>query len=160
MLDLDSFLVSLYVLVDHWWKRKRSSEPPRAGRLALLTDPEVITLAILRPVAPLQERARFLALRSRAPAPLLPEALLPEPTQPQGALRGARIARLPACTGPNAPWRFGGLPRPGHHPHPGHREGKSFSQGAVRRTGHLREERLQDRVGLRVQGGTFGQPGG
>src|SRR4029453_13748249 len=47
MLDLDSFLVSLYVLVDDWWKLQRSSEPPRAGRPALLTDPEVITLAIL-----------------------------------------------------------------------------------------------------------------
>ena len=47
MLDLHSFLVSLYVLVDDWWKLKHSSEPPRAGRPALLTDPEVITLAIL-----------------------------------------------------------------------------------------------------------------
>jgi hypothetical protein len=47
MLDLDSFLVSLYVLVDDWWKLKHSSEPPRAGRPALLSDPEVITLAIL-----------------------------------------------------------------------------------------------------------------
>jgi len=46
-MDLDSFLVSLYVLVDDWWKLKHSSEPPRAGRPALLTDPEVITLAIL-----------------------------------------------------------------------------------------------------------------
>jgi Transposase DDE domain len=47
MLDLDSFLVSLYVLVDDWWKLERSSQAPRAGRPALLTDPEVITLAIL-----------------------------------------------------------------------------------------------------------------
>ena len=47
MLDLDSFLVSLYVLVDDWWKLEHSSESPRAGRPALLTDPEVITLAIL-----------------------------------------------------------------------------------------------------------------
>src|SRR5215211_7539502 len=47
MLDLDSFLISLYVLVDDWWKLKHSSQPPRAGRPALLTDPEVITLAIL-----------------------------------------------------------------------------------------------------------------
>ena len=47
MLDLDSFLVSLYVLVDDWWKLKHASEPTRVGRPALLTDPEVITLAIL-----------------------------------------------------------------------------------------------------------------
>jgi hypothetical protein len=47
MLDLDSFLISLYVLVDDWWKLKHSSEPPRAGRPGLLTNPEIITLAIL-----------------------------------------------------------------------------------------------------------------
>jgi len=47
MLDLDSFLVLLYVLVDDWWKLEHSSEPPRVGRPALLTDPEVIVLAIL-----------------------------------------------------------------------------------------------------------------
>jgi hypothetical protein len=47
MLDLDSLLVSLYVLVDHCWKLKHSSQPPRAGRPALLTDPQLITLAIL-----------------------------------------------------------------------------------------------------------------
>jgi hypothetical protein len=47
MLDLDSFLVSLYVLVDDWWKLEHSSQPPKSGRPALLSDPEVITLAIL-----------------------------------------------------------------------------------------------------------------
>jgi hypothetical protein len=47
MLDLDSFLVSLYVLVEDWWKLEHSSQPPRTGRPALLTDPEVITLAIV-----------------------------------------------------------------------------------------------------------------
>src|SRR5829696_3254124 len=61
-------------------------------------------------VAPLQKRARFLALCSGTSAPLLPEALFPKPTQPEGALCGARFARLPACTGPNALWRFRGLP--------------------------------------------------
>src|SRR5215213_4585231 len=47
MLDLDSFLVSLYMLVEDWWKLEHSSQPPRTGRPALLTDPEVITLAIV-----------------------------------------------------------------------------------------------------------------
>jgi len=46
-MDLDSFLVSLYVLVDDWWKLYHSSEPSKTGRPALLSDPEVITLAIL-----------------------------------------------------------------------------------------------------------------
>src|ERR687898_3172224 len=48
MMDLDSFLVSLYVLVDDWWKADHPlSAPQKTGRPALLTDPEVLTLAIL-----------------------------------------------------------------------------------------------------------------
>ena len=46
-MDLDSFLVSLYVLVDDWWKLEHARRPPKTGRPALLSDPEVITLAIL-----------------------------------------------------------------------------------------------------------------
>jgi hypothetical protein len=46
-MDLDSFLVSLYVLVDDWWKVEHAWRPPKTGRPALLSDPEVITLAIL-----------------------------------------------------------------------------------------------------------------
>jgi Transposase DDE domain len=48
MIDLDSFLVSLYVLVDDWW---REHHPPslrnKPGRPALLCESEVLTLAIL-----------------------------------------------------------------------------------------------------------------
>jgi hypothetical protein len=47
IVDLDSFLVSLYVQIDDWWKLNRSLEPPKIGRPALLSDPEVLTLAIL-----------------------------------------------------------------------------------------------------------------
>ena len=47
-MDLDSFLVSLYVLVDDWWRERH---PPAArrkpGRPALLSDSEVLTLAVL-----------------------------------------------------------------------------------------------------------------
>ena len=46
-MDLDSFLVSLYVLVDDWWKLEHAWRPPKTGRPALLTDSEVITLAIV-----------------------------------------------------------------------------------------------------------------
>jgi hypothetical protein len=47
-MDLDSFLVSLYVLVDDWWQEHHpSSVHKKPGRPALLSDPEVITLAIL-----------------------------------------------------------------------------------------------------------------
>src|SRR5215207_1479950 len=46
-MDLDSFLVSLYVLVDDWWKLNHAWRTPKTGRPALLSDPEVLTLAIL-----------------------------------------------------------------------------------------------------------------
>ena len=48
-MDLDSFLVSLYVLVEDWWQEHHPSSSARKtpGRPALLSDPEVITLAIL-----------------------------------------------------------------------------------------------------------------
>jgi Transposase DDE domain len=48
-MDLDSFLVSLYVLVDDWWQEHHPSSvrKRKPGRPALLSDPEVITLAIL-----------------------------------------------------------------------------------------------------------------
>jgi hypothetical protein len=48
MMDLDSFLVSLYVLVDDWCKAAHPSRAPRKpGRPALLSESEVLTLAIL-----------------------------------------------------------------------------------------------------------------
>ena len=46
-MDLDSFLVSLYVLVDDWWKLEHARRPPKTGRSALLSDPEILPLAIL-----------------------------------------------------------------------------------------------------------------
>ena len=109
-----------------------------------------------RAVAPLQKRARFLALRFGTPASLLPEALFPEPVQPQGAGPGARVARSAAGFRRGDLRAFGSLPRLGHDPGAGRGPSEGFSQGALCRSGELREERLQDRVGLRVQGGAGG----
>ena len=109
-----------------------------------------------RPVAPLSKRARLLALRFFAPAPLLPCPLLAEPAQPAHPSLGAGDAPLAAGLRRGSYGAFGGLPRDGHHPRPGHSEGEGFSQGAFRRSGFFRQERLQDRMGLRLQGG----PGG
>ncbi len=48
MMDLDSLLVSLYVLVDDWWKADHPSSALRKpGRPVLLSESEVLTLAIL-----------------------------------------------------------------------------------------------------------------
>ncbi len=47
-MDLDSFLTSLYVLVDEWWRvNHRSDMRGRPGRPVLLSDSEILTLAIL-----------------------------------------------------------------------------------------------------------------
>src|SRR5215212_2791519 len=106
-----------------------------------------------RPVAPLQKRGGLLALRFFAPASLLPRPVLPEPAQPQGASPGARVVRSAAGLLRGSYGPFGSLPRDGYDPRPGHRESEGFSQGAVRRSGFLRAQRVEDGVGLRVQGG-------
>lgn len=46
-MDLDSLLVSLYVLTENWWKAAHSPDAPRVGRPSLISDPEILTLAIL-----------------------------------------------------------------------------------------------------------------
>ena len=159
-MDLDSFLVSLYVQIDDWWKANHPSATRRPGRPALLSDPEVLTLAILaqwprfrserdfwrfawahlRPYFPMLCSQGQLNRRIRA---LEPELRLLQRAFARGAFRA-----------------FGHLPRLGHDPHPGDREGEGFSQGAVRRPSELRTQRLQDRVGLRLQGGAGGGPRG
>jgi Transposase DDE domain len=58
-MDLDSFLVSLYVLVDDWWKLDHALQPPKRGRPALLSDPEVLTLAILAQWPPFRSERDF-----------------------------------------------------------------------------------------------------
>jgi hypothetical protein len=45
--DLDSFLVSLYVLVDDWWRERHQPATRKPGRPASLSGSEVLTLAIL-----------------------------------------------------------------------------------------------------------------
>src|SRR5215210_1323317 len=66
----------------------------------------------LRPVASLSQRARLLALRVGAPAPLLPEVVLPEPAQSAHPSPGARVAPLAASLRPGTLGAIGGLPRP------------------------------------------------
>ncbi len=46
-MDLETLLVSLYVLVDDLLKAKHTPSPARVGRPARLSDAEVLTLAIL-----------------------------------------------------------------------------------------------------------------
>src|SRR5215203_3184579 len=161
MLDLDSFLVSLYVLVDDWWKLEHSSEPPKAGRPALLTDPEVITLAILAQWPRFRSERDFWRFAWAHLRPYFPKLcsqsqLNRRVRSVEPDLRDFQRALARTLCGVSEVYLASLRP----HSHPGHREGEGFSQGAVCRAGHLREECLQDRVGLRVQGGTLGQPRG
>jgi hypothetical protein len=118
-MDLDSFLVSLYVLVDDWWKLDHASEQPKTGRPALLSDPEVITLAILaqwprfrserdfwrfaqvhlRPYFPRLCSQSQLNRRLRALAPelrLLQHALAEELSEPSAVYRVLDTTLIPA----------------------------------------------------------------
>jgi len=46
-MDLDSFLVSLYVLTEDWWKSTHSQDNPKVGRPSLISEAEILALAIL-----------------------------------------------------------------------------------------------------------------
>src|SRR5215218_11213200 len=46
-MDLESFLVSLFVMVDDWWQRTHTPAPRKPGRPPSLSPSEVLTLAIL-----------------------------------------------------------------------------------------------------------------
>src|SRR5918912_4361178 len=46
-MNFDFFLTSLYVLVDDWWRANRTAVPRKLGRPTLLSESEVLTLAIL-----------------------------------------------------------------------------------------------------------------
>ena len=46
-MELETFLVSLYVFVDDWWRSRHPPEARMPGRPASLSESEVLTLAIL-----------------------------------------------------------------------------------------------------------------
>ena len=143
-MDLDSFLVSLYVLVDDWGQAGHARAPRRPGRPALLTAPEVITLAILAQWPRFRSERDFWRF---ACAHLLPEALCSQ-GQFNRRLRALKSSSCVRCSGP--PPRNSAILRPstardGHEPSPDHRKGEGVPQGAVLlRAGHLRQEHLQD----------------
>jgi hypothetical protein len=71
--DLDSFLVSLYVLVDDWWQAERARTKRGPGRPALLTAPEVLTLAILAQWPRFRSERDFWRFASSHLRPYFPE---------------------------------------------------------------------------------------
>jgi hypothetical protein len=158
MVDLDSFLTSLYVLVDDWWRANHSSTPRRPGRPALLADPEVLTLVILAQWPRFRSERDFWRFARAHLGCYFPNLWHPGPVQPTRACPGARDARVTAGLRRGDCRAFSRLPRLGHDPDPRDREG--LPQGAVRRPSLLRAQRVEDRVGLRLQGGAGGGPRG
>jgi hypothetical protein len=161
-MDLHSFLVSLYVQIDDWWKANHLPATPRPGRPALLSASELLTLAFPQPSGPASAaRGTSGASHGRTFAPTSRGCCAPKASSRQARPSpGARVAPLAAGLRRGAFGAIGGLARLGHEPHPGHREGEGLPQGALRRAGELRAQRLQDRVGLRLQGGAGGRPRG
>jgi hypothetical protein len=54
-MNFESFLVSLYVLVDDWWRERRLPMPGGPGRSASLSEGEVLTFTILAQVFAIEE---------------------------------------------------------------------------------------------------------
>jgi hypothetical protein len=46
-MDLDSFLVAVYVMVDEWWQDQEAPVARRPGRPTVLSESEVLTLALV-----------------------------------------------------------------------------------------------------------------
>jgi hypothetical protein len=64
--DLETMLVSLYVLVDDWWHEKQPPCPRGPGRPPSLSASEVLTLAILAQWPRFRSERDFFRFAARA----------------------------------------------------------------------------------------------
>ena len=132
-MDLDSFLVSLYVLVDDWWQEHHPYSPrKKPGRPALLSDPEVITLAIFAQWPRFRSERDFWRFAEHTCVPTSRTPVHPEPVQPQGASPGAGVACSAAGLRRGDRRNFDGLPGLGHDPGAGHGPREGSSQGLAK----------------------------
>jgi hypothetical protein len=160
-MDLDSFLVSLYVLTEDWWKCAHASDTARMGRPSLISDPEVLTLAIL---------AQWPRFRSERDFHRFAFAHLREyfPTLPSQSQFNRRARALEAEMKALSLHLAGTLAEPSAVYHvldttliPAVVRVRACRRGLFAgQATSLRAERLQDRVGLRLQGRPLGQPRG
>jgi hypothetical protein len=98
-MDLDSFLVSLYVYIDEWWKAFHPPTAPRKpGRPALLSESEVLTLAILAQWPRFRSERDFWRFASSHLRPYFPTRCS------QGQLKaGASVLSRPSCASCSGP---------------------------------------------------------
>jgi hypothetical protein len=85
MVDVDTFLTTLYVIVDDFYQSHCSKERRRPGPEASLSPSEIVTLAIFSRWSCFQKRAGFLPLCDQASAGGLPYLAPPLAVQPAGA---------------------------------------------------------------------------
>ncbi len=159
-MDLDSLLVSLYVLVDDWWKADHPSSALRKpGRPVLLSESEVLTLAILAQWHRFRSERDFWRFAWAHLRPYFPMLLCSQgqlnrrirALQPKLRELQRAFAQELAC--PSAVYRVMDTTLV-----PAIVRVEGFSQGALLRAGVLREECLQDRVGLRLQSSAGSRP--
>src|SRR5215208_3571377 len=145
-----------------WWTTGGSSTVPRSHRKSVglpCSATRRSSPCLFSPSGPASEA------RGTSGASLVRTcALTSPPCAPRASSIGASELSSPSSAPfaaglrPRALRAFGRLSGDGHDARPGHREGEGFSQGPLLRAGFLLEERLQDRVGLRLQGGLGGGP--
>jgi len=76
-MDLDTFLVSLYVLADEWWQEKRAASRRKPGHPPLLSPSEVLTLAILSQWPRFRSERDFFRFADAHLRPYFPNLLSP-----------------------------------------------------------------------------------
>jgi hypothetical protein len=80
-MDLESLLISIYVIVDDWWQEKHSEPLRKPGRPAVFSDSEVLTLTILSQW-PRFRSERLFPVRRYLPPEVFPKPPLSQPVQP------------------------------------------------------------------------------
>lgn len=157
-MHLEDMLISLYVLVDEWWWQSHPPVARKPSRAPSLWPSEVLTLAVLAQWPRWRSERDFFRFVDAHLRPYFPNlashgqlnrrirALEPELKAFQRDLAatlvdGSEVYRIPE-----------------YHPHTSRREGPCLPQGLVCRAGDFRPLRLQNRVGLRFQGGALGDP--
>ena len=134
-----------YVLTEDWSKATHAPDAARLGRPSLISDPEILTLAILAQWPRFRSERDFW-VRKRPTSRVLPRV----PSQSQfnrraRALEAEMKALAPSGGRPRRTLRR--LPRRSrHHPDSGHREGQGVPEGTLLRAGEFRAVRLEDGV--------------
>jgi len=112
-MDLETFLVSPYVVVDEWWKRHHPRRLQRVGRPPALTEAEVPTLAVLARWPRFRsERDLDCASLTRTSGPTSPTSSARANSRQPHACPRTRTASPAGGPGRHARRRLGGLRRP------------------------------------------------